>query len=454
MNRENVSRMRLHVETGMHEGAKIELVDGEYLLGSATDCDVILMDMGIAPRHARLRVADSLVTVTALEGTVRSNGEYLSDAELSAPLRADDVLDLGAVSVALRTAREAMATVAEPEVPVKALLPARMRALAPTLERAEARALARIQGSPLLERIRRAPGSTRLVGQAMMATAGSAIVLGWSVFLFTSMTAGAADAEELSRDQSRVQAWIDEAGIEGLTVSRADNELRLEGVVADTEQRGELRAFLAELDSPASIEVTDANGVASRAETLFSRMGAPAVRVRHAGGGTYELSGFGGSSDDLRRQAARVKSDLPAVRAFVEGDLVTMENLIERLRAALADEDLGGEILLRASDNRTIEAVGVLSERRLGVWEQLVSEFRRSAPSGVSLDAEVRSSREVLGMDVRTVSHGPIPYVLSADGRRFMEGSELPGGYVIREIGEEALLIARHGHEFLYEYGN
>ena len=56
----------LHVFSGVHLGARIELTAGSWLLGSADECDLILN--GLAPRHALLHIRsgdDGVVAVSA-----------------------------------------------------------------------------------------------------------------------------------------------------------------------------------------------------------------------------------------------------------------------------------------------------------------------------------------------------------------------------------------------------
>ncbi|GAB1409639.1 hypothetical protein MASR1M90_07930 [Desulfovibrionales bacterium] len=47
--------MRIRIFSGVHLGAELVLSAGETLLGSDDSCDIILMDQGLAPRHALLR---------------------------------------------------------------------------------------------------------------------------------------------------------------------------------------------------------------------------------------------------------------------------------------------------------------------------------------------------------------------------------------------------------------
>ncbi|MBO4300974.1 MAG: type III secretion system inner membrane ring subunit SctD [Desulfovibrio sp.] len=72
----------LHVFSGVHLGARIELTPGSWLLGSDDACDLILN--GLSPRHAELRVSmdetgNAAVTVLPKEGRVIVAGVEVSE---------------------------------------------------------------------------------------------------------------------------------------------------------------------------------------------------------------------------------------------------------------------------------------------------------------------------------------------------------------------------------------
>lgn len=62
--------VRLLVEGGLHEGARLKLDSGSYRLGSASDCDIILRDDGVATQHAVLRIVDGELRLEAVGGAI------------------------------------------------------------------------------------------------------------------------------------------------------------------------------------------------------------------------------------------------------------------------------------------------------------------------------------------------------------------------------------------------
>ncbi len=66
----------LYVFSGPHLGARLELAEGSWVLGSDDSCDIILS--GLAPRHALLEAAAGesgmTVSLSPLDGSVRPQG--------------------------------------------------------------------------------------------------------------------------------------------------------------------------------------------------------------------------------------------------------------------------------------------------------------------------------------------------------------------------------------------
>jgi type III secretion system YscD/HrpQ family protein len=60
----------LHIMSGLHRGASMELTAKEYRIGSADDCDIVLRDPQVAARHCRLTREWSGITVRDLRSAV------------------------------------------------------------------------------------------------------------------------------------------------------------------------------------------------------------------------------------------------------------------------------------------------------------------------------------------------------------------------------------------------
>jgi type III secretion system YscD/HrpQ family protein len=87
MNRQERGRGTLfRLLSGFNAGAEMELVPGDWILGSDDDSQLILLDAGIQPRHLLLRVDETGgLTLFPLNGSVELRGEALPPEGAVAP---------------------------------------------------------------------------------------------------------------------------------------------------------------------------------------------------------------------------------------------------------------------------------------------------------------------------------------------------------------------------------
>ena len=67
-------RVVLEVTQGAHSGAKLDLDNAAYTIGSSTEADIVLRDPGLAKVHVRLRRTGRRVELEALGGELTLGG--------------------------------------------------------------------------------------------------------------------------------------------------------------------------------------------------------------------------------------------------------------------------------------------------------------------------------------------------------------------------------------------
>lgn len=91
----------LHVMQGLHRGAKVPLQrPGLVVLGSSSDCDLILMDTGVAAHHAAITLHEHEVAVRALDSSLDIDGATLEPGD-TAKLRALSPLVIGGATLTI-----------------------------------------------------------------------------------------------------------------------------------------------------------------------------------------------------------------------------------------------------------------------------------------------------------------------------------------------------------------
>ena len=85
--------------TGDQKGEDFRIRDGQNLIGSAADADIVLRDTAVSGKHASLRYKDQKFFLTDLDST---NGTYLNDGQTPIAreeLKDNDVVRIGEISL-------------------------------------------------------------------------------------------------------------------------------------------------------------------------------------------------------------------------------------------------------------------------------------------------------------------------------------------------------------------
>jgi len=110
----------LRVMSGLHRGAVVPLRrPGFVVLGGSDDCDLVLMDAGVAPRHAAIMLHEHETIVRALESRVTLAGQTIAAGD-SLKLPDLTALSLGDAVIMIGDASELEALAGTPESPYEA----------------------------------------------------------------------------------------------------------------------------------------------------------------------------------------------------------------------------------------------------------------------------------------------------------------------------------------------
>jgi len=119
-----------------------------------------------------------------------------------------------------------------------------------------------------------------------------------------------------------------------------------------------------------------------------------------------------------------------------------------KLTARLSAENIQ---TLRVSvvDGR-LAVTGKVSKQDAAAWAAIQQWFDQTYGGHLVLATEVSPVSEVRSLpklQLRAISYGEHPYIVMGDGERYYEGAVLDNGWILREIGEDRLLLAKEGEQ-------
>jgi hypothetical protein len=107
------------------------------------------------------------------------------------------------------------------------------------------------------------------------------------------------------------------------------------------------------------------------------------------------------------------------------------------------------------ADGRVAVAGKVTKEEAVS-WAAIQQWFDQAySGGGIVLTTEISPTAEgrtMPALQLQAIWYGEHPYILTAGGERYFEGAVLDDGWIIREIGEDRLLLARGGETVALTY--
>lgn len=493
--------------SGLHAGARIELTEGDWVIGSDDSCDLILADEGFAPRHASVSVKSGEVGIVTLDGKVTTlDGR----AVVNEVWPKGSVLLFGTVAVAWGAPDDSDDYWSD--------LRSRWReTLTPSAPAASAKENAPSDGkNPKAEGQKGADApeapEAEPTSEAEPPKKGKGALVGTALFLAILLAGGwtlARDAElrksfEADLAQSNPNAvtalyssvfggegllarmgWLTPAalpddvlvanlreklakeGFDRVTPEKAGTGVwLLSGRVADDSQRGRLVKLARTLEVPAVLDVdVDTDRTAPWLSAFESRGFKTEV---HLEGTAKEpiltVLGFMQTKDVEEKAFNEVAWELSADLTDVKRRIVHESDVKPLLERALKEQGLDdvtigwhpGRITLSAPLTPKTRNMLAAAMQQVGrtvhvplSYELLHREARKTPPKAAVRETALKDPMKP-NFRVVGVSGGKLKFVTLSTGAKVFAGGRLPGGFTLESISHNRLVLSKNGKRINY----
>lgn len=272
----------LRIVSGLHTGGSRPLSAQEtVLIGSSGDCDIVLSDAGVAPRHAFLTRMGGTVSLRALDAPLTIDGQTLPPGD-PAELAAMQRVDLGGASFAVGAADD----------PAWALMLPNQGELA----------------KPVKSSMRHLPLIAGLAALSLVSVAIAAAVM--------------PGFEKEPTPKEVIQPLIKEFSIAGgRLIENEDGSLVLSGTVKDAAVREMIRKRLLTDRVEARLELRTGDDIAADVREVLRSQGL-STQTKYLGHGDVEVTGrFDDKTAFERAVASRAMQDVNGVRRVIPRNL-------------------------------------------------------------------------------------------------------------------------------------
>jgi hypothetical protein len=131
----------------------------------------------------------------------------------------------------------------------------------------------------------------------------------------------------------------------------------------------------------------------------------------------------------------------------------TVEEAVRALNARLEAARI--QTLRISAENGRLSAMGTLAGRAAADWAAIQQWFDQTYGSRFVLTTRLDPSSEprtMPALQLQAIWYGARPYIVTADGEHYFNGAVLNNGWVIRDIGQDRVLLAKDGETVALNY--
>lgn len=432
----------LKVLSGSNAGALVRLKTGDTIIGKSMSSDIILHDENIADSHLKLRVEEEAINLDILAKPVLIDNKEL---ELGAyPLKPYQVVSLGSIDFFVADVRKPGRRGAEARSS-ESVAPPIVKVTRPTETTPPASTLS---SEPV-----EAKPKSRALGWTLLLAGLGLLVLANLLFLKPYLS-GLAEQVGLSESaEQRAQELLKKLQPSDLTVVRdPDGRIAIAGYVQTRDDKRKLmnQALLA--GNGINYRVWVREDLVANATQVARALGQNDLSFSNLEQGKLAAHGYVSDEADWAQIKTNIMSDVSGIQSIDDRSVQTLIKRKEALVQFIEKKGLSSRVKVTI-ENARIKVDGELTQNELKRWAALYDEFTQTNGTGPAIVESLYNVRDRLKLVIRSVSVGDTPFLVSKDGKKYMEGSNLGNDYFIKKITPDHVLLSNNGIEIPMYYG-
>lgn len=446
----------LKVLSGSNSGALVRLKVGEVTIGSSMSSDIILHDDSVAESHLRLKVSEDQILMETLAAPV-----FLDNREIDAKevlLKPFQVVTLGEIDFFVADVRKpGRRSVTEAEGG-DGMAPASSETVT------EHSGFQKHSVTPGVVAGSRPVNSGRpgtVSGRRSQKTGngwkylllGGALLLLANFFYFLPGLLNLAESVGLKQSSAkRAESVVASLGVDSLKVEDSGGYSLITGYVDSLEEKRQIMTRVSQIGGDVNYRIWSSDELVANAERVAHALGQRDIGFKALEEGRLNAYGYVSNGDDWQRIKANIMDDVHGIRAIEDDKIQTLLKRKQALEQFIEKKGLSSRVRVTIEDNR-IRVDGELTQSELNRWSDLYQEFQELHGRGPTIIENLYDARDRIKLVIRSVSVGETPFMVSRDGKKYMEGSSLGDDYFVKEITPDYVLLSNDGVEIPIYYG-
>ncbi len=474
----------IKILSGPHQGAEVAIGEGELLIGSSLESDLILSDTLIAPNHLKIHVEKGEIAITPLADKVYLDS-YLIPQEPKL-IHTFQYITLGSTHLVIGPSGELWPTLSPPNLsdlknqfkegpstppPSSA---ASLSEAVSTQEEGDSAEQKDKEGetNPPIEGEAKpedgqGPSAPKKKKEEPKAKAKSsvpilvplvggfllliAVLVGAFLFLYPSsepkVNFNTISLKQFEKGKQAIIAALEARNISGedFQFDYKNRQLEVTGLVETNRQKREVERAIRSLSSYYKMNIRSQESLVVSCREVLNLLNASAV-VTPQGPGVVKISGYLANTTAWENAKKSLLSDTPGLVNIID-KVVTAKEVDDYTFPILNRYQLGQRIKLYA-ENQGVIARGTLGEGSRKDWYEARLEIEKALGSEIAFKDEVafQSGAEKIYLDARiesvTITES-LKWIVLQNGKTYFEGSIIPSGYTVDRISKEGVILKK-----------
>ena len=425
----------LKVVAGPHQGAEVALDDEAALvIGSSSDCDLILSDTLVSDEHVKVIVSGGAVFIVPLASPTYLDGqEIIKDEQLR--LDPFQFVSCGTTHFVVG--------------PVGGDWPALSAADVPDLKKLEIEEVVEGEQEEGTETEEELVEEKTVLGlnldkkNVLIGGAGVVVFLIFLmalVFIFLEPRRG---EEELELG-TRIEAALDNLGHgEGFDLREDKGIYTIEGWVDDNDERDRIGSAFFGFGGQIRLQIWSQEQIMLGVKDLLDELKG-AVSAESIGLGEVRLYGYLWNDDEWDKAKAEIERDVQGLK-HLDDEVYTPKDLAPIVAEVLQEHGLVGKLQFVPEEDAVVVR-GLISQEDVEQMRDVLSHFKSKVENRVPIKNQILLAKAedlYVNLNMDSVIIGDQGFITTKDGRKVFEGGTLEGGYIVDKIERDRIILRK-----------
>ncbi|MCK5902346.1 MAG: type III secretion system inner membrane ring subunit SctD [Cocleimonas sp.] len=226
--------------------------------------------------------------------------------------------------------------------------------------------------------------------------------------------------------------------------------VNVSGHVQNNEQKQRLLNHIRQIEGRVSSNIWVNADIEKDALLIAQTLGEDHVQFSSDGKGVLSAKGYLQSDADWRRLRSSILEDVEGIESI---NKTGVRIVLESLRAGLEAQNLSDRIQVHQKDKQFM-ATGNPSQEQVVTWHKIVNEISSPVQDYWKMIEDFNVLRtKAFKLALRSASVGKVPFIVSKDGKRYLEGAHLGEGYYLKKIMTDHVVVKRNDIEIPIYFG-